>query len=54
MLETCKATDIDELMDTAIPKTLPRLNGLNLGKYTNGMTEAAFLEHFKCAHLQQT
>lgn len=47
MLDTCKASDIDDLMDTAMPKTLPRLPRMNLGKYTDGMTEAAFLEHFK-------
>lgn len=52
MLETCNASSVDDLMDSAIPKTLPRLDKMNLGKmYTEGMTEAAFLEHFKCAPL---
>lgn len=49
MLDTCKASDIDDLMDSAMPKTLPRLDGLEMGIYTKGMTEAAFLEHFKHA-----
>jgi hypothetical protein len=49
MLDTCNAKDIDDLMNTAMPKTLPRVKRMNLGMYTDGMTEAAFLEHFKCA-----
>lgn len=49
MLDTCKAKDINDLMDTAMPKTLPRVKRMNLGIYTDGMTEAAFLEHFKYA-----
>ena len=49
MLDTCNASDIDALMDSAMPKTLPRLDGLKMGMYTKGMTEAAFLEHFKYA-----
>eukprot|EP00892_Ulva_mutabilis_P002870 jgi/Ulvmu1/12584/UM092_0014.1 len=48
--EMCKAIgakDMDDLMDSAIPDGLPRLDGLDLGIYTKGMSESEFLEHFK-------
>lgn len=43
---------MDDLMNSAIPDGLPRLDGLDLGIYTKGMSESEFLEHFKCASLE--
>lgn len=47
MCEIIGAKDMDDLMNSSIPDGLPRLDGLNLGVYTKGMSETEFLEHFK-------
>ena len=48
MCKAIGAKDMDDLMNSAIPDGLPRLDGLDLGIYTKGMSESEFLEHFKC------
>ena len=48
MLKKVGAADLDELMSTAMPVSLRREGLMDLGKYTKGMTESEFLEHFKC------
>ena len=50
MLGACGADSVDALMKSALPESLPTLkSGLDLGRYTEGMSESEFLEHFKCA-----
>jgi glycine cleavage system pyridoxal-binding protein P len=49
MLKKVGASDLDSLMNTALPPSLRRKGLMDLGKYTDGMSESEFLEHFKCA-----
>jgi glycine cleavage system pyridoxal-binding protein P len=49
MLSLVGAKDRDELMNTAMPVELRREGAMDLGRYTQGMSETEFLEHFKCA-----
>lgn len=38
---------LDALIDATVPKAIVRKDGMNLGKYHEGMTESQFLEYFK-------
>ncbi|KAG2453334.1 hypothetical protein HYH02_001558 [Chlamydomonas schloesseri] len=38
---------LDALIDATVPKAIVRKDGMNLGKYHDGMTESQFLEFFK-------
>lgn len=49
MCKVIGAKDVEDLMNSAIPDGLPRLESLEMGVYTKGMSESEFLEHFKCA-----
>lgn len=40
-------SSMDELIDATVPKAIRRTDGMNMGKYTDGMTESEFLEYFK-------
>jgi glycine cleavage system pyridoxal-binding protein P len=39
---------LDALIDATVPASIRRKDGMDLGDFTDGMTEAAFLEKFKC------
>lgn len=54
MCEVIGAKDMSDLMNSAIPDGLPRLDGLDLGIYTKGMSESEFLEHFKYVNSKHT
>jgi glycine dehydrogenase len=38
---------MDALIDATVPKEIRRKDGMDLGQYTQGMTESEFLEFFK-------
>ncbi|GLC37204.1 hypothetical protein PLESTB_000991200 [Pleodorina starrii] len=38
---------LDALIDATVPKAIVRKDGMNLGKYHEGMTESQFLSYFK-------
>jgi glycine dehydrogenase len=38
---------LDALVDATVPPSIRRQDGMDLGEFTDGMTEAAFLEKFK-------
>jgi glycine dehydrogenase len=38
---------MDALIDATVPKAIRRTDGMDLGKYTDGMTESQFLDYFK-------
>eukprot|EP00775_Hariotina_reticulata_P014337 gene14337-63_t len=42
---------MDDLIDATVPKSIRRSDGMNMGQYTPGMTESAFLEYFKLESL---
>ena len=38
---------MDALIDATVPKAIRRADGMDMGKYTAGMTESQFLDYFK-------
>jgi glycine dehydrogenase len=40
-------SSMDALIDATVPKSIRRSDGMDMGQYTSGMTESAFLEYFK-------
>lgn len=38
---------LEELIDATVPKAIRRKDGMDLGKYNEGMNESEFLEFFK-------
>jgi glycine dehydrogenase len=38
---------LDALIDATVPASIRRRDGMDIGEFTPGMTEAAFLDKFK-------
>lgn len=38
---------LDALIDATVPAAIRRSDGMDLGRYTEGMTESEFLDFFK-------
>jgi glycine dehydrogenase len=38
---------MDALIDATVPAAIRRHDGMDMGKYTKGMTESEFLDYFK-------
>jgi glycine dehydrogenase len=38
---------LDSLIEATVPRAIVRHDGMNLGKYHEGMTESQFLAYFK-------
>lgn len=38
---------VDALIDATVPASIRRKDGMDMGRYTDGMTESEFLDYFK-------
>lgn len=47
MVKVTGFTSMDELIDATVPTTIRRSDGMDMGRYTEGMTESQFLDFFK-------
>jgi glycine dehydrogenase len=47
MVQATGFESMDALIDATVPKSIRRSDGMDLGKYTDGMTESQFLDYFK-------
>jgi len=47
MLETVGFKSLEELTTATVPKAIVRTDGMDMGAYTEPMTESGFLAHFK-------
>jgi glycine dehydrogenase len=47
MVKVTGFQSMDALIDATVPAAIRRKDGMEMGKYTEGMTESAFLEYFK-------
>jgi Glycine cleavage system P-protein len=54
MVATTGFASLDALIDATVPKSIRRSDGMDMGRYTAGMTESEFLAFFKYAHLHTT
>ncbi len=50
MVSVAGFDSIDALIDATVPQSIRRKERMDLGRYTEGMTESNFLAQFKCAY----
>ncbi len=47
MVRATGFNSLDALIDATVPQAIRRSDGMEMGRYTEGMTESGFLEFFK-------
>ena len=48
MVSVAGFESLDALIDATVPEAIRRHDRMDLGKYSDGLTESDFLESFKC------
>ena len=49
MVKVCGYDSMDALIDATVPASIRRKEKMDIGRFTDGLTETEFLETFKCA-----